>query len=106
MFARLLEMTTKPQKSTELIRVMKEEALPILKKYNGFFDIIQMEVEAEPNKIVAISLWRDKTDLEKYERENFAKVKAMYEPFLAMPILVRLCKVNETISKKAIAVAA
>ena len=50
MFARFLDMTVKPEMKPELIRKMREEALPILKKYNGFIDVIPLEVETEPTK--------------------------------------------------------
>jgi len=106
MFARFLEMTVRPEKKFELIRKMKEEIHPILKKYNGFFDLIPLEVETEPTKFYAISLWHEKLDAEKYEKENFPKVKTILEPFLTMPVVVRLCKVDETVTKKFRAVAA
>ena len=106
MFARFLEMTVKPEKKPELLRKMREEVLPILKKYNSFLDVIPLEVETEPTKFYAISLWHEKLDAEKYEKENFHKVQAIYEPFLTTPIVVKHCKVDETIFKKAITVAA
>lgn len=106
MFARFLEMTVKPEKKTELIKKMKEEVLPILRKYSGFVDVIPLEVETEPTRFYAISLWHEKLDAQKYEKENFARVKTMYEPYLTMPIVVRLCKVDESIFKKVITVAA
>ena len=84
-------------------RLVVDVILPILKKCNGFSDMIPLDVEAEPNKFYAISLWREKADAERYEKENFPKVKA--EPFLTMPIVVRLCRVDETIVKKVIAAA-
>jgi hypothetical protein len=106
MFARLLEMTVIPEKKAEFFNKMKEEVLPIFKKYVGFVDTIPMEVESEPTKVYAVSLWHEKMDAEKYEKENFAKVKAIYEPFLTKPIIVKQCKVDETIFKKVITVAA
>ncbi len=106
MFARLLEMTVKPDKKPELFKKVKDEVLPILKKHSGFMDVIPLEVETEPTKVYLMSTWHEKIDAEKYDKENFAKVKAIYEPFLTMPIVVRLCKVDDTIFKKAIRVAA
>lgn len=105
MFARFLEMTVKPGMKPQLIDKIRGEVLPILKKYSGFIDVIPLEVETEA-KVYAVSLWHDKLDAEKYDKENFAKVKAIYEPFLTMPLVVRLCKVDETIFKKAISIAA
>lgn len=96
MFARFLEMTVKPEKKTELFKTVTKEVLPILTKYSGFINVINMEAETEPTKVFLLSIWRDKLDAEKYDKESFAKVKAMYEPFLTMPIVVTLCKIDET----------
>ncbi len=104
--ARLLEMTVKPEKKAELFNKVREDVLPILRKYSGFMNVINMEVETETAKVYLLSIWRDKLDAEKYEKENFAKVKAMYEPFLTTPIAIKLCKVDETTFKQITSVAA
>jgi hypothetical protein len=106
MFARFLEMTVKPNKKTELMRKVKEEILPILKTYNGFFVLIPLDVETEPTKFYAISLWQEKLDAEKYEKENFPKVKTIVEPFLTMPVVVKLCNVDDETMPKKVTVAA
>jgi hypothetical protein len=106
MFARFLELTVKPEKKPELMRKVKEEILPILKKYRDFLDVIPLEVEAEPTKFFAISLWHERSDAEKYERENFHTVNNILQPFLTAPITVKNCKVDETITKKLFGVAA
>ena len=106
MFARLLEMTVNPEKKPELFHKIKQEVLPLLTKYGGFVDVIPMEVELEPTKLYLISLWHQRTDAEKYEKESFSKVKAIYEPYLTMPLDVKLCKVDESIFKKLVSVAA
>ncbi len=74
MFARFLELTVKPQKKPELIHKMRDEILPRLNKYNRFYDLIPLEVETEPTKVLLVSLWHEKFEAEKYERENFPKV--------------------------------
>jgi len=100
MFARFLEMTIKPEKKAEFVKKVKEEIFPILKKYNGFFDLVPLEVETEPTKFYAISFWHEREDMEKYTKEHFPKVKAMVEPYLTAPIIVKHCTVDETIPKK------
>ncbi len=100
MFARFLEMTIKPEKKTEYTNKLKAEIIPILKTYKGFFDVIHLEVETEPTKFYSISLWHDKTDMEKYTKENFPKVKAILEPFLTAPLVVKPCTMDETITTK------
>lgn len=106
MFARFLEMTVRPEKKPELTRRVKEEILPILRKHKGFLDVIPLEVENEPTKFYSISLWHEKDDAEKYDRENFPKVKEILEPFLTAPVVVKRCNVDETITKKLVAAAA
>lgn len=98
MFARFLEMTTKPGKKTELIRAIENEVIPIFQTYKGFFDVIHLEVETDPTKIYGITLWRDRTDLERYTKESFPKVQNILEPYLAVPIMVRHCTTNEATS--------
>lgn len=106
MFTRFLEMTIKPEKKPEFTKKVKDEILPILKTYKGFFDLIHLEVETEPAKFYSISLWHDKAEMEKYTKENFPKVKAILEPFLTAPLVVKHCTMDETITRKFIAVAA
>ncbi|HEX6905667.1 MAG TPA: antibiotic biosynthesis monooxygenase [Terriglobales bacterium] len=100
MFARFLELTIKPGKKLELVKTIKDEIIPTLKSYKGFSDVIHLEVETDPSKFFAISIWRDRMDLEKYTKEDFTKIKALLDPFLAAPIVVRHCAVNEAISMK------
>ena len=105
MFARFLEFTVKPDKKPEFVKKMKEEIFPILKKYHGFFDLVPLEVETEFTKFYAISFWHEREDMEKYTKEHFPKVKAMVEPYLTAPIIVKHCTVDETIPKKFFAAA-
>ena len=100
MFARFLEMTIKPDKRSEFTKNIKDEIVPILKNYKGFFDVIHLEVETEPTKFYVISLWHDRMDMEKYTKENFTKVKTILEPFLTAPLVVKPCTIDETMSVK------
>ena len=100
MFIRFLEFTVKPGKRVELVTKIKEEILPILKNYNGFFDLLPWEVETEPTKFYAVSLWYEKKDAEKYEKEYFTKVKQIVEPFLTAPVIVKFGPVETVIPER------
>ena len=100
MFARVCELHVKPEKKAERISVERNMVLPILEKYDGFFDLIPLELDTHPRKFFAISLWRDERDAEKYAKECFPKVYDMLEPFLTAPISVKRGTIDETISKK------
>ncbi len=106
MFARFLEVTIKPEKKPELIKVMKDQVMPVLKKCHGFFDMIPLEVETEPTKFYVLSLWHEKRDAENFHNDQFPKVRPMYEQFLTAPIIVKLCHVDETIPMKLVAAVA
>lgn len=43
---------------------MKEEILPILKNYSGFFDLIPLDVETEFTRFYVISLGHDEYEAE------------------------------------------
>ncbi len=100
MYARLLELTVKPEAKPELTRAIDIHILPKLKQYPGFFDVIPLEVENEPTKFYVMSLWYDKREAERFHREHFSTIKVIYEPFLTAPISVKLCYVDERIPKK------
>ncbi len=100
MFARFLEVQVKPEKKPELIKVMKNDVLPVLKKCHGFVDLIPLDVEAEPTKFYVLSLWHEKHDAEMFHNDTFPKVRPMYEQFLTAPVIVKVCHVDETIPMK------
>jgi heme-degrading monooxygenase HmoA len=106
MFARMLELTLKPEKKLELIRKMKDDILPLLNKYHGFVDVLALEVENEPTKFIAISLWNNRTEIEKYEKELYPKVKTILDPLLATAPMVKFCKLDPTMTQKVLTVAA
>lgn len=106
MFVRVCEVHFKPDKRAELFRMVKEEIVPMLEKYDGFFDEIALDLDTHPRKFYAISLWRDERDAEKYHKECFPKIYDMLEPFLVAPISVKHGTIDETISKRFIAAAA
>lgn len=85
MFARMLEFNFKPEYKQELVKKVREEVLPILRKQTGFFDLLWLEGENEPKKFFAITLWTSKMDAEWYEREYLPKAKCILEPFLTAP---------------------
>ncbi len=99
MYARLLELTVMPDRKSELTRTLEIHILPMLREYDGFFDVIPLEVETNPRKFYVMSLWRDKRDAERFHREHFSTIRMIYEPFLVSPIIVNLCYVDDRIPK-------
>jgi len=97
MFARIVEFVPKLEKKDELIKVMKNEILPILKRQAGFLEILPFVPEMKNDKMVNITLWHEKKDAERYEREVFPRVEDIVRPYLATPITWRLYNVETTL---------
>jgi len=89
MFARVLDFEVKMEKKEEFVKAVNNHVLPILKKQNGFLEILPFFPEQlRENKAFIISLWTTKKDAERYEREFYPKVFDIVRPFLNTPIVV------------------
>lgn len=88
MFARILEFVPKVEKKEELIQLVKKEVIPLLRKQYGFLEILPFVPENPNEKVLTVTLWNEKKDFERYEREWFRKVEEMLEPYLKAPIVV------------------
>ncbi|HXZ80429.1 MAG TPA: antibiotic biosynthesis monooxygenase [Terriglobales bacterium] len=90
MFARVLNFEIKPEKKEDFVKLMKDEILPILRKQPGFLEVLPFFPEKlRDEKVLHVSLWMDKADAERYEREQFPKIHEMLKPHLATAINVR-----------------
>ena len=98
MFARILEFEVKLEKKEEFVKVVKNQILPILKKQNGFLEILPFSPEKmKEEKMFTISLWATKVDAERYEREIYPKVYDILKPFVTTPIEVNYYKLETTL---------
>jgi hypothetical protein len=98
MFARILDCEVKLEKKEEFVKVVKNEILPILKKQNGFLEILPFFPEtSREEKVITISLWTTKADAERYEREFYPKVLNILKPFLTTPVNVNYYKLETAI---------
>ncbi len=89
MFARILNAEVKLEKKEELVKIVKNQVLPILKKQTGFHEILPFFPEKmRDEKSCVITLWATKADAERYERETYPKVQEIIKPFLTGPIEV------------------
>jgi hypothetical protein len=99
MFARVLEFTPVLDKRNEFVKTIKNEVLPILKKQAGFLEMLPLFPETTNEKAITISLWMDKKDAERYERDTFTKVEQIVKPYLNTPIVVRHFDVETTLCR-------
>jgi heme-degrading monooxygenase HmoA len=97
MFARIVEFVPKYDKKDELIKTMKNEVVPILKKQPGFLEVLPLFPETTNEKAVTITLWMEKRDAERFEKETFPKVENIMKPYLTTPITWKLHQVETTL---------
>jgi heme-degrading monooxygenase HmoA len=90
MFARILEFVPLMEKKDEFIRVVKKEVLPILKQQEGFLEILPLVPEIKTEKVLAVTLWTDKKEFERDEKEWFPKVEQILKPYLPHPVVRKL----------------
>jgi quinol monooxygenase YgiN len=97
MFARIVEFIPKLEKKEELVKVIRNEVLPILNKQNGFMEFLPFFPETKTEKVITITLWTEKRNVEQYEREVFPKVQEILKPYLTTPITYKLYNVETTL---------
>jgi heme-degrading monooxygenase HmoA len=98
MFARILNYEVKPEKKEEFVKVVKNQVLPILKKQVGFLEILPLFPEkAREEKAFTISLWTNKLDAERYEKEFYPKVADILEPYLTTAVEVNYYNLETTL---------
>ncbi len=101
MFARILNFEAKPEKREDLVRVLKNQIVPILKRQNGFLEILPFFPEKmKAEKVCAISLWATPSDAERYEREVYPKVHEILKPFLTSPVNVENYHLETTVCER------
>jgi heme-degrading monooxygenase HmoA len=97
MFARIVEFIPKFEKKDEFVKTVKNEILPLLKKQPGFLEILPLYPENRNEKVFNITLWMEKKDAERYERDTFPKVEKLLQPYLTTPITWKLYAVETTL---------
>jgi len=97
MFARIVEFMPKLEKKEEFVKVFRNEVLPILKNQTGFLETLPFFPENKNEKAIVVSLWMEKRDAERYEREAFPKVQEILKPYLSTPITFKPYYVETTL---------
>jgi heme-degrading monooxygenase HmoA len=86
MFARIVEFIPRLERKEEFVKVVRNEVLPILKKQPGFLEILPFFPETKTDKVMTITLWTEKREAERYEREVYPKVEEILKPYLTTPV--------------------
>lgn len=97
MFARVVDIPIYAAKKNELIKTVRRDILPILKKQPGFLEVIPLFPDIENDRMLAITLWTDKPYAEKFEKEVSAKVEEIVKFFLTGPLTIGRYDVETTL---------
>ena len=97
MFARIIEFIPKFEKKEEFVKVIRNEVLPILKKQTGFMELLPFFPETKNEKVIAVTLWTEKLNAERYGREVYPKVEEILKPYLTTPVTYKLYNVETTL---------
>ena len=97
MFARIVELTPKPEMKEEIVNVIRKEVLPVLKKQQGFMEFLPFVPEIKTEKWIAVSLWAEKRDAERWEREGFPHVEGILKLYLAVPAICNYYNVETSL---------
>ncbi len=105
MYVRKVSMRLKSESSSEFIRKMENEIIPLLRKQHGFLD--EMTLLAQSGKeVYAYSFWESSTDAENYEKNEFGRITGMLAGVIEGSLRVHTYTVaNSTFHKMASAVA-
>ncbi|MBZ5665816.1 MAG: hypothetical protein LAO30_14535 [Acidobacteriia bacterium] len=98
MFARILAFEVKAEKKEELVKVIKDQVLPILRKQIGFLEVLPFfQKKVTEEKVFTISLWTTRRDAERYEKEFYPKVLEILKPFVVAPVEVSYSNLETTL---------
>jgi heme-degrading monooxygenase HmoA len=84
-FARIIELTPRPEMKDDILNVIREEVLPILEKQRGFLEFLPFLPESETERWLTVTLWADKRDAERWECEGYPKVEGILKFLLTAP---------------------
>jgi len=99
MFARIVEFTPKPEMKDDIVSVLRQEVLPILKKQHGFLEFLPFAPETRTGRWITITLWAKKQDAERWECEGYPKVEGILKFLLAAPPICNLYHVETSLGQ-------
>jgi len=97
MFGRIVEFTPKPEMKDEIVNVLSKEVLPILKKQQGFMEFLPFVPETKTEKWIAVTLWAEKRDADRWEREGYPHVEGILKLYLAAPAICNYYNVETSL---------
>jgi heme-degrading monooxygenase HmoA len=93
-FARALELTTRPGKLREVVRTLREGVMSTLSAQPGFLEEFILASDAEPDRVVFLTLWTRHEHAEWFYRHHYRKLWRKLEPLLEFEPVIRTFNVE------------
>jgi heme-degrading monooxygenase HmoA len=74
MFSRIVEINAKTGKGKELARALNDKVLELLRDQPGFVDLITLQANDNPDRVIGMSFWKTKEDAMNYNTQGFPRV--------------------------------
>jgi heme-degrading monooxygenase HmoA len=100
MFARVIDIKTRPGQATELCHTIHAKVLTHLRAAQGFVDELVLVNEAEADHVIALSLWATPADAERFSNEHFPKIKEMIQHHVHAAPHVHMYRVDSSTAHK------
>ena len=81
MYTSVVDLATKQGTARELTQAVNDKVRPILEQQTGFVDVTVILSDTEPNRVLALSFWNTREDVQRYEREQFERCTRHYNTF-------------------------
>ena len=95
MFARVLELTSRPGKLREVIRTLREHGVPVWSAQPGFLQEFILASDAEPDRVVALTLWTRHEHADWFQRRHYGSLRRLLEPLLEFEPVIRTFNVED-----------
>lgn len=83
MFTRIVRLSCKPGQAKQVCSSINDKVLPIMERQQGFLDEILLVSNTDPNHVLSQSFWNSRKDAERYDRDEFPKIREMMRDLLA-----------------------
>jgi heme-degrading monooxygenase HmoA len=74
MFSRIVEINAKTGKGKELARALNDKVLELLRNQPGFVDLITLQANDNPDRVIGMSFWKTQEDAMNYNTQGFPRV--------------------------------
>lgn len=96
MFARMIQLAAKQGRGKELQKTMNERTLQALQEQPGFVEGISLVPETEEDQFVGISIWKSKSDADRFAQGPGQQLLQSYKPLLEKEPTIRSYQVDSS----------